>query len=94
MKRTVGATRMVVAGMVLMGGALGIFGDMNSAAVNQAFTRPSRTEQQKNARLLMGDTMPAAPRGFSLMARGRSGESDPCVPIAPGTFSAHRPMIC
>ena len=94
MKRTVGTTRMVVAGMVLMGGALGMFGDMNSAAVNEAFPRVPRTEQEQKARLQRSEKMPALTRGFSLVARGRSRDGDPCVPIAPVTFSARGPMIC
>jgi hypothetical protein len=94
MKRTVGTIRMVVAGMVLMGGALGMFGDMKSAAVNEAFPRVLRTEQVQKARVYKGETTPAMTRGLSLVARGRSREGDPCVPIAPVTFSARGPMIC
>ena len=94
MKRTVGTTRMVVAGMVLMGGSLGMFGDMKSAAVNDAFPRVPRTEQEQKARLQKGETMPPVTPGFSMVARGRSREGDPCVPIAPVTFSARGPMIC
>ena len=94
MKRTVGTARMIIAGMVLMGEALGMFGDMMSAAVSDTFPRAPRTEQKQKTRLQKGETMPAVTRGFSLVARGRSGEGDPCVPIAPVTFSAHGPMIC
>lgn len=94
MKRTVGTTRMVVAGMVLMGGALGMFGDMKSAAVTEAFPRVPRTEQEKMALLHKDDAKPTVTRGLTLVARGRSREGDPCVPIAPVTFSARGPMIC
>jgi hypothetical protein len=94
MARTVGTTRMVVAGMVLMGGALGMFGDMKTAAVNQAFPRVPRTEQEQTASLRTDGDAPTRTRDLSLVARERSGASDPCVPIAPVTFSAHGPMIC
>jgi hypothetical protein len=80
--------------MVLMGGALGMFGDIKSAAVNEAFPRVSRTEQVQKARLQNGETMAAVMPGVSLVARGRSREGDPCVPTAPVTFSARGPMIC
>jgi hypothetical protein len=94
MKRTVGTTRMVIAGMILMGGALGMFGDMKLAAVNQTFPRVPRTEQEQTARVQKDDAARAVTRGLSLIARGRSGETDPCVPIAPVTFSARGPVIC
>lgn len=94
MARTVGTTRMVVAGMVLMGGALGMFGDMKTAAVNAAFSRAPRTEHEQPARLQMGEKMPEVTQGLSLVARGRSREGDPCVPTAPVSFSARGPMIC
>jgi len=94
MTRTTGPTRMVVAGMVLMGGALGMFGDMKTAAVNQVFPRVPRTDQEQTARVQMHDAKLDMPRGLSLVARGRSGESDPCVPIVPVTFLARRPEIC
>jgi hypothetical protein len=94
MKRTVGTTRMVLAGMILMSGALGIFGDVKLAATNQAFPRIPRTEQEQTARMRMDDAAPAVTRGLSLVARGRSGETDPCVPIAPVTFSARGAVMC
>lgn len=94
MTRTVGTTRMVVAGMVLMGGALGMFGDMKTAAVNQAFPRVPRTEQEQTALLRTDGNTSARTRDLSLVARERSGASDPCVPIAPVTFSARRAEIC
>ena len=93
MKRTVGTARMFVAGMVLMGGALGMFGDIKSAAVNEAFPRVPRTEQEQKARLQKDETMPAVTPGVSLVARGRSREGDPCVPTAPVTFSARFPIV-
>lgn len=94
MTRTIGATRMFVAGMVLMGGALGMFGDMKLATVNHAFPRVPRTEQDQTAQLRTDGDTPALPRGLSLVARERSGASDPCVPTAPVTFSARRPEMC
>ena len=94
MTRTVGAARMVIAAMVLMGGGLGVFGDVKTAAVNQAFPRVPRTEQDQTARLRMDGDTSALTRGLSLVARERSGASDPCVPIAPVTFSARVPVIC
>jgi len=94
MKRTAGTTRMVIAGMILMGGALGMFGDVKLAATNQTFPRIPRTEQEQTARVQKDDAAQAVTRGLSLIARGRSGETDPCVPIAPVTFSARGPVIC
>jgi hypothetical protein len=80
--------------MVLMGGAFGMFGDMKMAAVNQVVPRVSKTDQEHTARVQRDDATPAMTRGLSLVARGRSGETDPCIPIAPVTFSARRPEIC
>lgn len=94
MTRTIGTTRMFVAGMVLMGGALGMLGDMKMAAVNQAFPWVPRTERDQTARLLTEAETSALTRGLSLVARERSGASDPCVPIAPVTFSSRGPVIC
>ena len=94
MKRRVGTTRIAVAGMVLMGGALAMFGDVKLAAVNQAFPRVPRTEQDQAAHTEKNDAAPAMPQGLSLVARGRSGEIDPCIPIAPVTFFARGAEIC
>ncbi len=94
MMRTLGTTRMVVAGMVLAGGALGMFGDMKTAAINQAFPRVPRTDQEQQAHLQVRGAMFAVERGLSLVARGRSRDGDPCVPTAPITFSAQRPELC
>lgn len=85
---------MFIAAMVLMGGGLGVFGDVKTAAVNQAFPRVPRTEQDQTAQLRMEGDTSALTRGLSPVARERSGASDPCVPIAPVTFSARGPMIC
>ncbi len=93
MKRTVGTTRKVVAGMILMGGALGMFGDAKLAAVNNVFPRVPRTDQEQTARV-QKDAAPGMMKDLALVARGRSGETDPCVPIAPVTLSARGPMIC
>lgn len=94
MTRTVGAARMVVAGMVLMGGALGMFGDMKTVAGTQALPRVPRTEQGQAVRMQKGNAMPAAEGALSFVARGRSRDGDPCVPTAPAAFSARGPMIC
>jgi hypothetical protein len=94
MKRTIGTTRMVVAGMILLCGTLGLFGEMKVAAINQAFPRLPRTEQEQTAHLRKDDTVPATMRGLSLAARARSGESDPCVPTAPVTFFVRGAVIC
>jgi hypothetical protein len=94
MKRTVGTTRKVVAGMILVSGALGIFGGVKLAATNQAFPRIPRTEQEQTARVQKGDAVPGTMKGLSFVARGRSGETDPCVPIAPVTFSARGAVMC
>jgi hypothetical protein len=94
MTRTLGTTRMVVAGMALLGGAFGVFGDMKLAATNHSYPRVPRTEQEQTARVQKDDAAPRMMKGLSLVARGRSGETDPCVPIAPVTFSARRPEYC
>jgi hypothetical protein len=94
MTRTIGTTRKVVAGMILMSGALAIFGDVKLAATNQTFPRIPRTEQEQTARVQKDDPALAVTRGLSLVARGRFGETDPCVPIAPVTFSVRGPVIC
>lgn len=94
MKRTLGTTRMVVAAMALLGGALGVFGDMKLAATNYSHPRLPRTEQEQAARVQKDEEVQGMMTGLSLVARGRSGETDPCVPIAPVTFSASRPEYC
>jgi hypothetical protein len=94
MKHTVGTTRMVVAGMILMGGALGMLGDMKLAGTNHAYPRVPRTEQEQVARVQPADAAPAMMPGLSLVARGHSSETDPCVPVVPITFSAHGSVIC
>ena len=94
MTRTVGAARMVIAAMVLMGGGLGVFGDVKTAAVNQTFPRVPRTEQEQAVRMQKGNAMPAAEGALSFVARGRSRDGDPCVPSAPAAFSARGAMIC
>jgi hypothetical protein len=85
---------MLVAGMILMGGALGVLGNMKLAAVNQTFPRIPRTEQEQTARSQKNGTTPAVERGLSIVARGHTGGTDPCVPIAPVTFSTRGPVIC
>ena len=94
MKRTNGTTRMVVTGMLLMGAAFGMFGDMKLVATNQSYPRVPRTEQEQMARVQKDGAAPAMMQGLSLLARGRSDETDPCIPIAPVTFSARGPVIC
>lgn len=94
MTATAGTTRMVVAGMVLMGGALGMFGEIKIAAVHQIFPRVPRTEHEVATGLRTDGDLPAPARNLSLVAREHSRESDPCVPIAPVSFSARRPEIC
>ena len=94
MTRTIGTTRMFVAGMVLMGGALGMFGDMKTAAVHHAFPRVPRMEREQTVRLRTHGNAPARTPDLSLVARERSGQSDPCIPVAPINFSARGPMIC
>jgi hypothetical protein len=85
---------MVVTGMLLVGGALGMFGDMKFAATNQAFPRVPRMEQEQTAHAQNNGVSLAMIQGVSLVARQRSGETDPCVPIVPVTFSARGPVIC
>jgi hypothetical protein len=85
---------MVVTGMLLMGAAFGMFGNMNLAATNQTYPRVPRSEQEQMARGQKDGAAPAMMQGLSLLARVRSGETDPCIPIAPLTFSARVPVIC
>jgi hypothetical protein len=73
---------------------LGMFGDMKLAATNQSYPRVPRTEQEQMAGGQKDGAAPAMMQGLSLIARGRSGETDPCIPIAPVTFSARVPVIC
>ena len=94
MKRTSGTARTVVTGMLLMGTAFGMFGDMKLAATNQSFPRVPRTEQEQMARGQEKDATPAMTQGVSLLARRGSGETDPCIPIAPVTFSVRGAVIC
>jgi hypothetical protein len=94
MKRTNGTVRIVATGMLLMGAALGMFGDMKLLATNQNYPRVPRTEQVQTAGAQKDDAARGMMKGLSLVARGRSGETDPCVPAAPVTFSAHGPVIC
>jgi hypothetical protein len=94
MNRTHGTARMVATGMLLMGAALAMFGDMKLAATNQSYPRVPRTEQEQTARVQKDDAGPAMAQGLSLLARGRSGETDPCVPVVPVTFSVRGPVIC
>jgi len=94
MKRTNGTVRMVATGMFLMGAALAMFGDMSLIATNQTYPRVPRTEQEQMAGGQKDGAAPEMVQGLSLLARGRSGETDPCIPIAPVTFSARGPEIC
>jgi hypothetical protein len=93
MKRTIGTARIAVAGMVLMGGALGIFGNMKHSATTQAYPRIPRTEQEQVARGRTAGAASQIAHGFSLAARSR-GETDPCIPTAPVTFSVRVAVLC
>jgi hypothetical protein len=94
MKRTNGTARMVATGMLLMGAALAVFGDMKSVATNQSYPRVPRTEQEQLAGVRKDDAAVGMVHGLSRVARGRSGETDPCVPVAPVTFSARGAVMC
>ena len=94
MKLTIGTARTVVTGMLLMGAAFGMFGEMKLVASNQSYPRVPRTEQEQTARVQKGAAAPGMMQGLSLLARGRSGETDPCIPISPVTFSGRGPVIC
>ena len=94
MKRTIETARMVASGMLLMGAMLGMFGDMKLAATDQTYPWVPRREQEQMARGQKDGAAPAMMQGLSLLARGRSSETDPCIPIAPVTFSARVPVIC
>jgi len=85
---------MVVASMILTAGALGIFGDMKQASTKHAFPRVSRTEQEQTASV-QGSSVPLAGTPSSaVVARGRSGDTDPCIPVSPVTFSALGAVMC
>jgi hypothetical protein len=94
MKRTVGTTRMVVAGMVLMAGALGIFGDMKSTATDPSFAGVSGTDHAWAAPQPKSGTPAGVAHVLPLAARGRSGDADPCVPISPVDFSVRGASVC
>lgn len=94
MKHTVGNARMFAVGMILMGGALGMFGDEKMAAANQAFPQMPRTDQEQTVQVENNHAAPPKTQRSSLVARRRSGETDPCVPVVPVTFSGHVPVMC
>ena len=94
MKRTIETARMVATGMLLMGAMLGIFGDMKLADTDQTYPRVPRREQEQMARGQKDGVVPAMMQGLALLAGGRSSETDPCIPIAPVTFSIRWPVIC
>jgi hypothetical protein len=93
MKRTVGTVRMAMAGMVLMGGALGMIGVAKHAATNQAFPRIPRTEQEQVTRVRTDEAASPRKHGFSTVARNR-GETDPCVPTEPIAFAVRGSVKC
>ena len=94
MNRKIGTNRIVVASMVLMGAALGMFGDVKLAATNQVHPRVSRTEREQMAGVKKDDAAPAMVQGVSVVARGRSSETDPCIPTAPVTFFPRVAVVC
>jgi hypothetical protein len=93
MKHAIGTVRTAMAGMVLMGGALGMFGDMKYAATNQASPRIPRTEQEQVARIRTDEAASPMAASFSLVARNR-GETDPCIPTEPIAFVGRVPVLC
>jgi hypothetical protein len=94
MKRTVGTARLVIVAAFLMGGAFGMLGDMKQIAINHAVPRVPRTQQEETAHVEKSAPSTMTARGVSVVARGHSGETDPCIPIAPVTFSTRGPVIC
>jgi DNA-binding NtrC family response regulator len=94
MKLTVGTTRLVIVATFLMGGAFGMLGDMKQIATNHAVPRVPRTQQEETAHVEKSAPSTMTARGVSVVARGHSGETDPCIPIAPVTFSTRGPVIC
>jgi len=94
MKRTAGITRMVVAAAVLMSGTLATTGATRLASIGQAFPRMPRTAQEETAHVQKDIVSPAMTKDLTVIARGRSEETDPCIPNAPVTFSARPAMMC
>jgi hypothetical protein len=80
--------------MLLMGAAFGMFGGMKLVATKQSYPRVPRTEQEQTVRAQKDDAAPGMMQALSLLVRGRSDETDPCIPISPVTFSARVPVIC
>jgi hypothetical protein len=96
MKHTVGTTGLVLVAAFLMGGAIGVLGDMKQIATHHAVPRVPRTQQEETARVENGSgaSPTLSAQGVSVIARGRSGETDPCIPGAPDTFAVHVLTIC
>lgn len=94
MKRTAGVTRMVVAAAVLMSSALATTGATRLASIGQIVPRMPRTAQEETARVQKDAASPAIARNLTVVARGRSEETDPCIPNAPVTFSTRPAMMC
>lgn len=95
MKGIVATSWSVVACMVLLGGAVGVFGNME-LATSQIYPRVPRTEQDRQiAHVGAKDGEPAVMIDtLTVIARGRSRDGDPCIPAAPVTFSGREPVIC
>ena len=89
MKRTAGMTRMVVAAAVLMSSALATTGAARLASIDQSLPRIPRTERKEIVQVEKNGARPA-----TIIARGRSGETDPCVPNAPVAFSTRPALTC
>jgi hypothetical protein len=94
MKRTAGITRIVVAAAVLMSGALATTGATRLASIGQILPRMPRTAQEEMAHVQKDSASPAIARDLTIIARGRSEETDPCIPNAPVAFSTRPAMMC
>ena len=94
MERTLRATRIVVAGMILLGGVLGIGGEMKLAALDQTVPQAPRVERAPTAHRQKAPTAPSGTRGLSFVERARSWGNDPCVAITSVTLPAGRPLAC
>ncbi len=94
MKRSKGAIRMALAGMVLVGGALAIFGDLKHETTDRSIAVVPGTNHAWVAPLPRDGTSAGVARVLLLAARGRSEDADPCVPITPVGFSARGAAVC
>ena len=94
MQPVLGVTRSAIVGLMLLGGTLGVFGDVKSALLNHAGPRMPRTEQEQMSRSRTDRMMPVVTEGQPIVARRRSGEGDPGIPDDSTSFRVGGPVMC